>query len=205
MRIIDAEQGTEEWLMARLGCPSGSGFSKLITAQGKESTSRNGYVNGLIAEKVMNEIPETYENEWMIRGRTLEPDARAFYEFERRVSVQEVGFCKHDEYECGISPDGLVNTDGGLEIKCPLPHTQIGWLLAGELPNEYKPQVHGSLIITGRQWWDFVAYCPGLPELVVRVEPDEYTEKLREALEGFHQRYQEIESQVISLGREVLV
>ena len=173
MRIVEAEQGTDEWLMARLGCPSGSGFSKLITAQGKESTSRAGYVNGLIAEKVIGEVPPSYENEWMIRGRELEPDARAFYEFERRCSVQEVGFCKHDEYECGISPDGLIDADGGLEIKCPAPATHVKYFRAGKLPSEYKAQVQGCLWITKRKWWDFLSYHPSLPPLLIRVERDE--------------------------------
>lgn len=172
MRIIKAEQGTDEWLMARLGCPSGSGFSKLITSTGKESTSRTAYVNGLIAEKVIGGIPETYDNEWMARGRDLEPDARAFYEFERGVTVTEVGFCKHDEYECGISPDGLVD-GGGLEIKCPAPSTHVKYFRAGKLPNEYKAQVMGCLWITGREWWDFLSYHPSLPPMLIRVERDE--------------------------------
>jgi len=159
--------------MARLGCPSGSGFSKLITSTGKESTSRASYVNGLIAEKVMGEIPETYDNEWMARGRELEPDARAFYEFERGVTVQEVGFCKHDKYECGISPDGLVGPDGGLEIKCPAPSTHVKYFRAGKMPNEYKAQVQGCLWITERQWWDFLSYHPSLPPFLIRVERDD--------------------------------
>ena len=173
MRIIEAEQGTDEWLMARLGCPSGSGFSKLITAQGKESKSRAAYVNGLITEKAMRKPPPVWENEWMIRGRELEPDARAFYEFERGCTVQEVGFCKHDNYECGISPDGLINSDGGLEIKCPAPPTHYGYFRANKLPPEYKAQVQGCLWITGRKWWDFLSYHPSLPPMLIRVERDE--------------------------------
>lgn len=173
MRVINAEQGTEEWLKSRIGCPSGSGFSKLITSAGKESASRASYVNQLIAEKVIGEIPETYENEWMARGKELEPDARAFYEFERGVTVVETGFCKHDTYECGISPDGFVGADGGLEIKCPAPSTHVKYFRAGKLPSEYKPQVQGCLWITGRTWWDFLSYHPSLPPFLIRVERDE--------------------------------
>ena len=173
MRIVDAEQGTEEWLRSRLGCPSGSGFSKLITSSGKESTSRAGYVNGLIAEKVTGQIPEGFDNYWMARGRELEPDAKAFFEFERRCTIRDVGFCKHDEYECGISPDGLIDSDGGLEIKCPADATQVKYFRAGVLPNEYKAQVQGCLWITKRKWWDFLSYHPSLPPLLIRVERDE--------------------------------
>ena len=173
MRIIEAKQGTDEWLMARLGCPSGSGFSKLITAQGKESTSRARYVNALIAEKTLGKPTPVWENEFMIRGRELEPDARAFYEFDKRCTVDEVGFCKHDSYEVGVSPDGLIGAKGGLEIKCPTDGTHYGYFRANKLPPEYKAQVQGCLWITKRKWWDFLSYHPSLPPMLIRVERDE--------------------------------
>lgn len=173
MRILVHEQGSPEWLMSRLGCPSGSGFSKLITATGKSSTQSEGYVNELIAEKVIGEIPENNPNEWMQRGTELEPDARAFYEFEADVTVDEVGFCMHDVYECGVSPDGLVGDAGGLEIKCPKPSTHIKYLRSYELPSEYKAQVMGCLWITEREWWDFLSYHPSLPPMLIRVSRDE--------------------------------
>ena len=53
MRICVHEQGTDGWLRDRLGCPSGSNFSKLITATGKPSTSADGYINQMIAERMM--------------------------------------------------------------------------------------------------------------------------------------------------------
>jgi hypothetical protein len=73
MRIIDCEQGTEEWLQARLGCPTGSGYAKLITATGTASTQAETYINQLIAETLTGTIPETYSNEYMQRGTELEP------------------------------------------------------------------------------------------------------------------------------------
>lgn len=179
MRHINAEQGTEEWLKARLGCPSGSGFSKLIRADGKPSSSAETYINELIAQKVTGEIPETYENEWMIRGRQLEPDAKAFLEFERGFSITDAGFIKHSEYECGISPDGLVNADGAVEIKCPAPSTHIKYLRDGKLPSIYKPQVMGYMFVMPKvKWVDFLSYHPSLPPFLIRVERDEEYIKL---------------------------
>lgn len=185
MRILVHEQGSPEWLLARLGCPSGSGFSKLVTTSGKPSTTAETYINELIAEKVIGQIPENNPNEWMQRGTALEPDARAFYEFDRDVEVTEVGFCMHDTLECGISPDGLVGDDGGLEIKCPKPSTHIkylrnqaGYLQKKKPPTEYYQQVMGCLWITEREWWDFLSYHPSLPPMLVRVERDEEYIKL---------------------------
>ena len=184
MRIVNCEQGTDEWFAARLGCPSGSGFSKLITATGKPSTSADSYINQLIAERLMNRTSETYSNEWMERGKELEPEARAYYELYTDNHVREVGFCKHDFYECGVSPDGLVGVDGGLEIKCPSPAVHVKYLRYDRIPSEYKAQVMGCLWITGREWWDFVSFHPAMPVLITRVYRDDpYIELLASEVE----------------------
>lgn len=172
MKILEMEQGTPEWLQARLGCPSGSGFSKLVTSGGTPSASGETYINELIAELVTGESTHLEPNAWMVRGTELEPKARQFYEFENDVVVQEVGFCMHDTLRCGVSPDGLVG-DGGIEIKCPKPSTHVKYLRKQKLPNEYKAQVMGCLWITEREWWDFISYNEVMPNLVIRVYRDE--------------------------------
>jgi len=173
MRVIDHKQGTPEWLASRLGCPSGSGFDKLISAAGKPSTQAEGYINQLIAEIMTGETTSVHVTEAMQRGTSLEPMAREFYELASGNDVNEVGFCKHDTLQCGVSPDGLIGQDGGLEIKCPAPHTHIAYLRAGVLPTKYKQQVMGCMWITDRQWWDFVSYHESMPALIVRVERDD--------------------------------
>ena len=184
MRAFKHEQGTKAWLLSRLGCPSASNFGKIITPTGKPSSQMSGYVCELTSQCFTQGIPETYSNEWMERGNELEPKARLYYEMARGVTVQEIGFCKHDTLECGASPDGLVNDDGGLEIKCPAPATHCQYLMDGVIPSKYVPQVMGCLWITGRDWWDFVSYHETMPALLVRVERDEeYISKLAELVE----------------------
>lgn len=126
MKILECEQRSTEWFEARLGCITGSNMSKVITASGKPSTQIDTHINELIAQRLIGEIPQQDEpNFWMQRGTELEPQARMFYELAQDVEVKEVGFCKHDILNCGVSPDGLVGDDGGLEIKCPRESTQI--------------------------------------------------------------------------------
>ena len=173
MKILEMEQGTQEWLEARLGCPSGSGFSKLITASGTPSSSAESYINGLIAELVTGESTPMHVTEWMQRGTELEPFARMNYELETDNEVTEVGFCMHETLRCGVSPDGLVGDAGGLEIKCPAPPTHVKYLRKEALPAEYKAQVMGCLWITEREWWDFMSYHPQMPNLLIRVYRDE--------------------------------
>jgi len=201
MRICVYEQGTEGWLKDRLGCPSGSNFSKLITSAGKPSTQAEGYINQMIAERLMgNTANEVKQTEWMARGNELEPQARSFYEFATGNDVVEIGFCKHDVYECGVSPDGLVNDDGLLEIKCPAPSTHVGYLRGDKLPSTYKQQVMGQMWITEREWCDFVSYHPDMPVLITRVQRDDSyimlleaeVEKACEAIETQYQKLKEL-------------
>lgn len=183
MRMRNDEQGSDAWLQSRLGRPTASNFGKLITPTGKASTSAEAYINELIAQRITGEIPEFFKSEAMQRGNDLEASAKALYEFAMDVEVVEVGLCLHDEFECGASPDGLVGDDGGLEIKCPLPHTHVSYLRDGNMPSKYIPQVQGCLWITEREWWDFMSYNPCMEDLIVRVYRDEaYIKKLADAV-----------------------
>lgn len=174
MIILDHEQGTEEWLAARLGKPSASGFSKLITVTGKPSTSAVGYINQLIAERFVGKSEPFYVNDHMARGTELEPEAREAYEFITGKTVTEYGFILDDSKEFGCSPDGLVETDGGLEIKCPAATTMVKYLRDPQaLVKAYYQQIQGCLWITDSQWWDAFAYHPEMPHVLVRVERDE--------------------------------
>ena len=183
MKILQADQGTQEWLDARLGCPSASQFCKLVTTAGKPSASADDYISELIAERITGEREPIYVNEWMQRGTELEPEARATYEFIHGVDVEEVGFILDDSGEFGCSPDGLVGEDGGVEFKCPAPKNHIAWSRKGVCPSKHYAQVQGCLYITGREWWDFMSYHPDMKPFIVRVERnEEFIEKLAEQI-----------------------
>ena len=193
MKIIHCEQLSPEWWEARRGVPTASNFDRIITPKtGKPSAQMDGYIDELIGDLDSLNPPVFSQNGYtaaMAEGRDSEPEARLFYSLERDVDVCEVGFVLSDCGRFGCSPDGLVDPDGGLELKCPLPRTHVGYVRAGKLPDEYKPQVHGCLAVTGRAWWDFLSYAPGMPPVLVRVTPDDYTAALKEALEVFWEKY----------------
>lgn len=173
MQIINIEQGTQEWIDTRKGVITGSRFKDIVTpAKAELSKSSKMYMYELVAER-MGATVNFYQNEHMQRGNELEPDARTAYEFVKDATVEQVGFCLHDSKIIGVSPDGLIGEDGGLEIKCPKETTHISYLDSGEMPLIYKPQVQGSMWVTGRKWWDFMSYHPDLPPLIVRVHRDE--------------------------------
>ncbi len=197
MQILKAEQGTKEWLGARLGRPSASQFSKLVTTAGKPSASADDYISEMIAERITGEREPIYVNEWMQRGTELEPRARETYEFMYDVDVQEVGFILDDSGEFGCSPDGLIGEDGGVEFKCPAPKNHIAWSRKGKCPSKHYAQVQGCLYITGRKWWDFMSYHPDMKPFVVRVERDE--EFIAKLAEQISLAVEEIKSEVENL------
>lgn len=188
MQILTIKQYEPEWWQARLGLPTVSEFSRFITPKrGDLSAQADGYIADLIVEQVEG-LSEQVQSYWMERGITMEEQARAWYEFEYDCDVERVGLILNKG--AGWSPDGLVGPKGAVEIKCPKPSTHVKWLLTGGIPDEHKPQAHGALSIGERDWVDFVSYCPGYRKLVVRVTPDEYTEKVDAALKAFLEKYE---------------
>ncbi len=168
------EQGSDEWLAARLGRPSASMFSKLITTKGKSSTQAGGYINKLAGERLSGESEAFYTNEHMVRGTELEPEAREVYEFITGNDVLEVGFIVDPNFEYGCSPDGLIGTDGGIEIKCPAATTMMKYYQDNEeLVKAYYQQIQGCMWVTKRDWWDAFAYHPKMKHVLVRVPRDD--------------------------------
>ena len=172
MKILDVQQGSPEWFECRCGIPTSSSFDKIVTTKGVASTQRTKYLYKLAGERITR-LPEgTFQSQAMLRGIEMEAEARSFYEFTTGQEVQQVGFCLSDDGLYGASPDGLVGDKGALEIKCPTIPVHVDYLIKGVLPTDYFQQVQGQLLVTKREWVDFLSYYPGLKPLIVRVFPD---------------------------------
>lgn len=200
------QQYTPEWYAAHRGRPSTSNFGRIITPKKAEySKSADEYCYELLAEDFDPQygVVEGYVNAAMKNGNIFEPGNRRYYEMERNCDVEQVGLIESD---CGrflCSPDGLVGDDGLLEIKSPTHRVQIKYLLTGGLPAEYAPQVHGQLLVTRRKWVDFLSYAYGLPPLLVRVTPNEFTVKLAECLEEFWKTFVQLKAKITGAGDPV--
>lgn len=159
---LDCEQGSEEWLKARLGIPTATGFENIVMATGKKSSAQIKYMAELIEESILGLQDGSFKSKFMERGNKLEPLARSAYEFVTGNSVTQVGgVYLDDKKEVMVSPDGLIpELKKGLEIKCPKMSTHIRYLLEGGLPSEYVIQVQANLWVTSYETWDFVSYCP---------------------------------------------
>ena len=176
----DVAQYSEEYDRLRLGIPTSSNFHKIITPQGKPSKQWREYACVLIAERILQQKIEFYNSPAMERGLIVEAEAADWYEFDQDVTTQRVGFITDDDHTVGCSPDRLVGGDGLLEIKAPLPHTQVEYWISGEISERFRPQLQGQLYVSQRSWVDIVCWHEVLPKLVMRVEPDK---KFIEALD----------------------
>lgn len=181
---LDCEQGSEEWLSARLGIPTATGFENIVTATGKKSASYIKYMAELIEESILGG-GDTFKSGFMERGNQLEPQARAAYEFLTGNDVIQVGgVYLNENRDVMVSPDGLIpSLKKALEIKCPKMSTHIRYLLEGGVPAEYVIQVQANLWVTGYETWDFVSYCPEYQKQTLYLITAARDEKLMKAFD----------------------
>lgn len=165
MRVLECEQGSPEWIAARVGR---LGASMVADATARTKTgwgaSRANVMARLVVERLTGQPQETYSNAAMQWGVDTEPQARAMYEFVRGLAVQAVGLVLHPNLDMThASPDGLVGDDGLVEIKCPNSATHIDTLLGAEIDGRYIKQMQWQMACTGRLWCDFASFDPRLP------------------------------------------
>jgi putative phage-type endonuclease len=165
MKIIDFPQGSAEWLAARAGKVTASRICDVMAKiKSGEAAARRDYRAQLVAEILTGKPQEDgFINDEMRWGNEQERFARAAYEVAADVLVDKVGLVLHPRIDrAAASPDGLA-ASGLVEIKCPKTATHLQYLLAGEVPSKYQPQMLWQMACTERDWCDFVSFDPRLP------------------------------------------
>ena len=186
------EQRTPEWKQERHGLFTASRFADVLARNKKTGEPLKAYhdcIWQVVTERLSGVPTEGATGFALIWGTEVEPFAREAYELETGNIVTESGFIVHPKYpHVGCSPDGLIGTDGGLELKCPKSSiVHLERFISG-VPAEYMPQIQGCMMVTGRQFWDFASYDPRMPEshrlLIIRVKRDEeFINKLELAID----------------------
>lgn len=169
-------QGEPEWHDQRRGMVTASVVGKLITAKTlkpAENDESRGLTALLVAERITGYTDPTYQSDDMFRGVMEEPRARDKYS-EHYAPAVECGFMIRDDwgFQIGYSPDGLVGSDGLIEVKSPRAKTHLRTVLSGEVPAHHMAQLQTGLLVSGREWVDFISWCGGMPMWVKRVTPD---------------------------------
>jgi hypothetical protein len=199
-------QGSDQWFKLRLGMATAS-VAKMVLAEGldgDESKTRATLLYRLAGERISGLPAETFENEAMRRGRTMEFKALSDYSFKSDVEVHQVGFVRRTikrevsgvrfpDLVVGCSPDGLVGEDGGVQIKTMKPELITRLIDRQTFPTEHKAQCQWEMWVTGRQWWDLKIFYEGIsipPFRLNRIEADML--KIRKAAEAFDWELREI-------------
>ena len=168
---FDIQQNTDEWYAIRRGRFTASEFPKLFMK--KETKGYNELLDKIAWERIFGETPEeSFSNYYTERGKELEPEALEHYKFLTFNDVQRVGLVELNEW-VSCSPDGLVNEDGLVQVKCLKFTTHKDYLLTGKVPKDHYIQMQGELFITQRKWNDYFVYHPKLLSKKLTIERDE--------------------------------
>ena len=202
-------QGSEEWFAQRLGRATASRIADVIAkTKTGYSTSRENYMVELALERITGQRQESYTNGAMQWGTDTEPLARSAYEARTGFIVDEVGMIDHPTIPMsGASPDGLVDLDGQVEIKCPISATHAKALMNQKPDGKYITQMQWQMACTGRKWCDFISFDPRFPEhlqlMVVRVERDnKFIAELETEVKAFLKEVAEMVEKLNELNQE---
>lgn len=176
----DVEQGSDKWFSIKLDKFGGTDASTFLVGSGIGKGLRTKIIKK-VSDKIKGFPSQAVNTLATERGNNLEPFARKRYEMENFVDVNMVGYIQCGKYY-GVSPDGLVEDDGGVEIKCPEMPGFIEWIdqtdgksreeIVKLIPKKYFAQMQWFLFITGRQWIDYVVFnsdCPVIDYTETRV------------------------------------
>lgn len=163
----DFDQGSPEWISARLGKVTASRVADIIArTKTGPAASRANYMAQLVAERLTGEAAPTFSSAAMQWGTDTEEAARSAYEFMTDAPVELIGFVQHPTITMsGASPDGLVGADGLVEFKCPNTSTHIETLRGEPVSAKYITQMQWQLACCPeRKWCDWVSFDPRMPE-----------------------------------------
>lgn len=176
-------QRTPEWYAKKVGKLGASDmkFAMDFNKTGKESQNRINLRYRILAERFTGElISIAFVNDAVRHGKTHEPIAKDTL-MTLGYEIEDVGFIDHPTIKnLGASPDGLLEDGGVIEIKCPTTQTHLDWLLAGEIPEEHKPQMLAQLACTGRGWAEFISFDDRIKNPALRIFKRRYVPTFQE-------------------------
>jgi len=172
-------QGSDEWAAERMGVLTASEMHLIVSPSYKPSNNEKGrsHVYEIAAQRCNKYVEPSYYNDTMLRGHIDEVYAKEYYG-AKYAAVTECGFITNTRYgvKIGYSPDGLVGENGLLECKSRRQGLQFQALVEcvamDTIPSEHMIQCQTGLLVTEREWLDYISYCGGMEMSVVRVYPD---------------------------------
>lgn len=173
-------QGSDAWLESRRGVITGSRCkdARDRLKSGQPSKACTLYAMDTARERCGGRVLPTFANAAMRMGTEQEPLARAAYETETGRVAVEAGFITTDDGKFGVSVDGLVGTDGMVEIKTMVSSDTLFTAVVQRDHSAYIDQINMSLWLLGLKWCDLILWAPDLEPIgrhitIIRIERDE--------------------------------
>lgn len=171
----ELEQGSTEWIQARCGLISASIMNDILTPtlQIARNDKTRAATYEIACQRVTQYVEPQFWTDAMLRGVADESTAADLYG-EHIAPVTEIGGMVR-EFDFGriwYSPDRLVGDDGLIEIKSRRAGLHFKTVAEGDVPKEHILQLQAGLLVSGRQWVDYISICKGQPLFIKRVEPD---------------------------------
>jgi len=150
------KQGSNAWKSQRFHLVTASNADSATNPDNRFKTPEQ------LSQMMINKIQED-ENRAMRLGREREPIARKLYELEHQVTVTVPGLMIPVwDLRLGSSLDGLVGTEGMIEIKCPeyMYKNLINYI---DNPHDgyhhiwrsHYLQMQMGMAVSGRRWCDY--------------------------------------------------
>ena len=158
--LADVEQGSQEWMMMRLGVATASCAKEWMA--GRSTATYQTYLADKVAEVCTGSFADQVSSKALQWGKDHEETARIAYEFQTVSVIKQIPFIYKDaDRRFGCSPDGITDSAHGLELKCPFRSAvYIQFRCDEKIKPEYVEQCQYSMWVSGRDEWHFANYDP---------------------------------------------
>jgi putative phage-type endonuclease len=158
-------QGSPQWIRQRVGKVTASRIADVPRGKkGASSAARESYILEVLYEWVTDRAYEHYVSAPMQWGTDHQEEGIRTYTLVTGNEVRPAPFVQHPVIaNSGASPDGYVDIEGLVEVKCPTSVSHLGTLLIEEIPAQYALQMQWQMECSERGWCDFVSFDPRLP------------------------------------------
>ena len=166
------EQYSTEWFTQRMGKITSSTISNLMVKSeaGNLSATTKDYLTCKLAERLTG-VQREFTSNATNHGVELESEALKFYEGKTGNKVKSGGYIEMIKGLYGGTPDGLIESGGIVQVKCPYNYTNHinNGLIEGQeyFKKNYKQyywQCQSDMMITESEFCDFVSYCPEIAD-----------------------------------------
>jgi exodeoxyribonuclease (lambda-induced) len=180
MKEFYCDQYSEEWFLLRQKRVT----SSKATAIANAGLGLKTYINSLMADYYSSAKQINFCNEAMRYGLETESQARTIFELEYSTKVKQIGFIAYNDF-VGGSPDGLIDKNTIIEIKCFSDHVYFDYLMTKKIKSDHLWQCQMNLLISNRSICKYIAYNPNFEKYIIIQDIYSNPEMHDKLLKGF--------------------